>query len=70
MTKHECAVVMAYTGVTMLSGNDFGIFHKYCEDLLCRPIYTHEFAIELVANNIKKLAEPEFIKICEEATDE
>ena len=29
MTKRECAIVMAHTGITMLTGDDFDIFHKY-----------------------------------------
>lgn len=67
MTKRECAVVMAYTGVTMLQGDDFGIFHKYCEDLIGHPIYTHEFPF--YADTIRDLATDDFLKICREATE-
>lgn len=62
MTKHEAAVVMAVTGTTMLTGDDFGIFHKYCEDLLGYPIWTHQFP--LLEDLIKEKAMPEFIDIC------
>ena len=31
MTKHECAIVMAHTGICMLAGDDFGIYHEYIE---------------------------------------
>lgn len=34
MTDKEKAIVTAYTGITMLSGEKFSIFHKYIEDLL------------------------------------
>lgn len=57
MTKRECAVVMAYTGVCMLSGDDFSIFHKYVEDLMGRPVYTHEFPT--LMDEIKKRARSE-----------
>ena len=29
MTKQECAVVMAYTGTVMLTGDNLGIYYKY-----------------------------------------
>lgn len=67
MTKHECAVVMAYTGVCMLSGDDFSIFHKYVEDLMGRPVYTHEF--HALMDEIKKRARSEFLRLCREAKE-
>lgn len=67
MTKHECAVVMAYTGVCMLSGDDFSIFHKYVEDLMGRPVYTHEFPA--LMDEIKKMARSEFLRLCREAKE-
>ena len=48
MTDKEKAIVMAYTGVAMLTGDKFSIFHKYIEDLLNRPVFTHELASEEV----------------------
>lgn len=68
MTDREKAIVMAYTGVAMLTGEKFGIFHKYVEDIMGRPIWTHEFAI--LAEEIKERAKPDFLKICEESTYE
>ena len=44
MTDKERAVIMAYTGIIMLTGDKFSIFHKYIEDILARPIWTHELA--------------------------
>ena len=38
MTKHECAVVMAHTGICMLTDKDFGIFHEYVENIMGRPV--------------------------------
>lgn len=67
MTKHECAVVMAYTGVCMLSGDDFSIFHKYVEDLMGRPVYTHEFPA--LMDEIKNRARSEFLRLCREAKE-
>lgn len=32
MTIRECAVVMAYTGVTMLAGDNLGEFYRYANE--------------------------------------
>ncbi len=64
MTDREKAIVMAYTGVTMLSGEKFQIFHEYIEKILGRPVWTHELAIELVWNEIKEKSKDDFIEIC------
>ena len=58
---------MAYTGVTMLIGDDFDIFHQYVERIMNRPVWTHEMADERITGTIKKRAEPDFIKLCETA---
>ena len=69
MTKHECAIIMAYTGIPMLTGDDYGIFHKYIEDLLGGPVYAHELADIEVVEEIKEKARPDFIRLCAEAAD-
>ena len=46
MTKKEKAIIMAYTGVCMLNGGEFQHFHKYVEELMGRPVFTHELADE------------------------
>lgn len=57
---------MAYTGVTMLSGEKFSIFHKYIEDIMKRPVFTHELGSELVWNQIKEKSSADFLRLCEE----
>ena len=64
MTDKEKAIVMAYTGVAMLTGDKFSIFQKYIEDLLNRPVFTHELASEEVWNEIKKKSKDDFLKLC------
>lgn len=34
MTDREKAIVMAYTGICMLKGDKFQIFHKYVDKLI------------------------------------
>ena len=70
MTKQECAIVMAFTGICMLTGEDFGIFHKYVEDIMGKPIYTHEMGNEAIANEIKQKSEMDFINLCRNAESE
>lgn len=64
MTNREKAIVMAFTGVCMLTEDKFNIFHKYVEELMGRPIYTHELGF--LANEIKEKAKDDFIKLCKE----
>ena len=67
MTKHEAAVIMAYTGITMLTGDDISIFTEYCEKLVGHPIWTHEYPDR--EEEIKELSKPDFIEICRNLED-
>lgn len=64
MTDQERAIVMAYTGVTMLAGDKFDIFHKYIEDLMGRPIFTHELADKEIWDQIKEKSKEDFLSLC------
>lgn len=66
MTDKEKAIVMAYTGACMLCGDNFQIFHKYVEDIMGRPVYTHELADKAVEDEIKEKAKADFIALCAE----
>lgn len=65
MTDRERAIVMAYTGVVMLVGEKLKLFYKYCEELMGRPVYTHELG-GTVAEQIRERAKSDFIKLCHE----
>ena len=62
MTDKEKAIVMAHTGICMLTGDKFQIFHKYVEDIMGRPIMTHE--IGRFADAIKEKSKADFIALC------
>ena len=64
MTDQERAIVMAYTGVAMLTGDKFPIFHKYIEDLMGRPVFTHELADEKIWDQIKEKSKEDFLGLC------
>lgn len=61
MTDREKFIVMAYTGVSML---DFDKFHEQVEELMGRPVYSHEFALDLFTDELKEKVKPEFLKLC------
>jgi len=64
MTDREKAIVMAYTGVCMLTGNKFEIFHKYVEDIMGRPVWTHEMGVRSIINEIKEKSKGDFLALC------
>ena len=67
MTKRECAIVMAYTGICMLTGENFSIFHEYIEEKLGRPVHTHE--LPELKEEIKEKSKDDFLNLCRTATD-
>ena len=67
MTKQEKIVVSAYTGVLMCDFNDL---HKYIEDKLGRPVWTHELASETVFSEIKEKSKADFLAICQRESDD
>ncbi len=69
MTKHELAVIMAYTDVITLTGNDLKYFYEYISKVAGREIYTHEIAkvVSLYKNTIIK---NDFAALCQSATND
>lgn len=64
MTDREKAIVMAHTGICMLSGDKFQVFHKYIEDIMGRPILTHELGIESIVDEIIEKSKGDFKALC------
>lgn len=69
MTKQEAAIVMAYTGMSMLVGNDFSIFHEYIENKLGRHVWTHELALDSVIKQIREASKNDFFNLCKNLTE-
>ena len=61
MTKQEKIIVSAYTGVLMC---DFDDMHKYIEEKMQRPVFTHELGNENFLEELKEKVKPDFIEIC------
>ena len=60
MNKKEAAIVSAYTGILIGS---FDEAHKYMQEIMGRPLYTHELAFEEIVEEIKKKSWNDFINI-------
>lgn len=67
MTKRECAIVMAYTGVIMLTGDDLERFYKYIDKKLGRKVQTFELASMVTWQKIREACKDDFEKLCKEA---
>lgn len=58
MTKREAAIVSAFTGIML--GN-FSELHAYIEEIMDRPVWTHEMADPITMGQIKEKAKKDFI---------
>jgi len=65
MTRRESAIISAFTGI--LCG-PFDAMHEYVEEILGRPVFTHEMGDKKVAEEIKKKSKADFIDICRNVT--
>lgn len=63
MTKQEAVLISAYTG--FLLTKNFSDVHGFCEGLLGRPIYTHEFASESTMEEIREKCRPLILEMIE-----
>lgn len=70
MTKDECAVIMAYTGVCTLCDGDLGRYYGYLAKLLGRPVFSHELANKALMDDIRARAKGDFVRLCLEAQDD
>ena len=61
MTLEEAILLSAYTGFLLVQ--DFSDVHKFCEDTLGRPIWTHEFADKDVQKEIQNKLRPQIMKL-------
>lgn len=64
MTNREKAIIMAHTQIATLVGDDLGIYYKYVEEILGRPVMTHD--LSTCVNEIVEKSKSDFIKICQQ----
>ena len=65
--RHECAVVTAYTEISMLKGNDLKYLYDYLSGFIGRPVYSHE--IPAVAEAYKEQIREDFLALCRNAKE-
>jgi hypothetical protein len=63
LTRGQAAIIGLYTGV---SAGPFEDVHKLAEDLLGRPVFTHEFANKDLCEELKDLVTLQFLNLCAE----
>lgn len=61
MTREEAILLSAYTGFLLTP--DFSEVHKFCENTLGRPIWTHEFARPALQNEIQEKLRPQIMEL-------
>lgn len=61
LEKEQALLISAYTG--FLCVNDFSDVHEYCEKVLSRPIFTHQFADMELMKELREKLKPEFLKL-------
>ncbi len=67
MTKRECAVITAYTDISMLKGNDLKYLYDYLSGFIGRRIYTHE--IPAVCMQYREQIREDFMDLCRNAKE-
>ena len=60
MTKHEAAIVSAYTGHFI---GDFSELHQYIEKVMGRPVLTHQMANQVFIDELRKKTYADFSSI-------
>ena len=67
MTLKEKLIVSAYTGYLMC---DVSEVHKYIEELLGRPVWSHELANPDIQAKIQEKSREAFMKLCNDKEDD
>ena len=67
MTKHECAIVTAYTEISMLRGDDLKHLYRHLSGFIGRPIFSHE--IPAVCMQYRDQIREDFIALCRNAKE-
>lgn len=60
MNKREAAIISSYTGILL---GEFSDMHEYIEEIMGRPVFTHELASKEVREKIKSLSKEDFLDI-------
>lgn len=72
MTLKERVIVETYTGICMVTGNERNEVYKYQEEIMGRPVFSHELADEKIQEELRLAALEDFKALCvsEESVEE
>jgi len=60
LTKREAAIITIYTGVLIGEWSDA---QRYAQELMGRPVWTHEFADSKMVEELRKRSRLDFVDI-------
>lgn len=66
MTKRECAIIMAYTGVATLCGENLKYFYEYVNEISNNK-YGFDLGVAFHSEEIMSLSKKDFIELCSNA---
>lgn len=61
ISKHDRLVISAYTGYLMADPDEV---HRFIEETLGYPVFTHEFVKHKIVDEIQKKLKDEWMRIC------
>ena len=61
MNDRERAIVETYTGICMLTGDKRNEVYKYMEEIMGRPVFTHELEDAQIQQELKRKSYAEWI---------
>ena len=64
MTLKERVIVEVYTGACMVVGEERGEVYKYMENIIGRPVFTHELARNEIQEELKERSKDDFVNLC------
>lgn len=67
MTKREAVLISAYTGYLLVA--DFSDVAEYCQKVLGRPIYTHEYADPDLQRELQDKLRPRIAELIRNLSD-
>jgi hypothetical protein len=63
LTREQAAIIGAYTGYTC---GPFEDIHRKIEEVLGRPVWTHEMASDKLCDEVREKLKPQFLALCVE----
>lgn len=64
MTLKERIIVEVYTGYVMVTGDERNELYKYMNEIMGRPVFTHELADKKIADELHEKSKKDFVELC------